>query len=128
MPNPLGIGGFKKGTSGNPGGPKKGDLPPIDVKKLARAHTREALAALVEITNDRKQKAGDRILAANSLLDRGFGRPHQSIDIEATLNKRLTELSLEEARRLDQMSTAAAPPMLIDATAEPVEEAPGDGN
>jgi hypothetical protein len=121
--NPTGKGGFRPGVSGNPTGRKRGDLPPIDIKRLARAHTREAVAALVEITNDRKAKNSDRIVAANSLLDRGFGRPHTSIDVEMTLQKRINEMSLDELAAVEQLMTAA-PPMLLEGTVEPVEDAP----
>jgi hypothetical protein len=37
----------------------------------------------------------DRVAAANAILDRGFGRPTQQIDM-MMLTKRLNELSLDE--------------------------------
>jgi len=47
---------------------------------LARAHTPEALAALVVIMNDPEAPAAARISAATAVLDRGHGRPRQALD------------------------------------------------
>ena len=60
---------WKKGQSGNPGGRAKG------VEALARAHTAEAIAALVKGLEDPKHYA----FCAEALLNRGWGRPKQMI-------------------------------------------------
>jgi hypothetical protein len=44
------------------------------VKELARAHTTEAIQALVEALKDPRSK----VPAAMALLDRGYGRPEQT--------------------------------------------------
>ena len=120
MSNPTGNGGFRPGISGNPGGKRPGNHN-RDVKWLARRHTKECVAALVEIGLDPKVRPGDRIIALNSILDRGFGKPHTSIDLDVVLSKRLAELSLDEARALEKMLAEAAPALLIDATSEAIE-------
>jgi Family of unknown function (DUF5681) len=64
---------FSPGKSGNPGGRPKGIA---EVRELARKHTKDAITTLAELMN----KAGSeqaRIMAANSLLDRGWGKPTQ---------------------------------------------------
>jgi hypothetical protein len=61
---------FKPGQSGNPGGRSKAQ---IDVRNLAREHTKEAIDTLVLVM--RNGKPGEAALAANSLLDRGWGKP-----------------------------------------------------
>lgn len=63
---------FKPGQSGNPGGKPKG----IDVAALARQHTAEAIAALVEALKVPKE----RVQAAQVLLNRGWGMPLQQIE------------------------------------------------
>ena len=67
---------FKKGQSGNPGGRPK---VVAEVKELARAHTGEAIETLVSIMTNPKSAPAARVSAANSLLDRGYGKPPQHI-------------------------------------------------
>ena len=67
---------FKKGQSGNPGGRPKAIA---EVRDLARAQTEESLKALVTIRDSAKAAPAARVAAANSLLDRGWGRPAQTI-------------------------------------------------
>ncbi len=70
---------WQKGQSGNPGGRKKGFG---DLRELARTHTNDAVATLVTIMNDRTAPHGARVSAAESLLDRGWGRPVVQITAE----------------------------------------------
>lgn len=69
--------GWKKGQSGNPGGRRKQDY---RIKDLAQQYTDEALATLRSIM---KKSVDDRarVAAANAILDRGYGKPAQSVDI-----------------------------------------------
>ena len=64
---------FKKGSSGNPGG-RPHSL--ATMQELARSHTGDAIAALVAALKDDKS----RVSAAQVLLDRGWGRPQQTIE------------------------------------------------
>ncbi len=69
---------FEKGKSGNPGGrPKHAH----DIQALARQYTAEAIAALYEALADSKTK----VQAACALLDRGYGKPLQTVQSETTV-------------------------------------------
>jgi hypothetical protein len=67
---------FPKGVSGNPGG-----RPRVlaDVQELAREKSPEAINTLVAIMDNEKAPPAARVAAANSLLDRGYGKPTQPI-------------------------------------------------
>ena len=68
---------FEKGKSGNPGG-----RPKVvgEVQALAREYSEEAISALRDIIRDKKAPPAARCVAANSILDRGYGRPSQTIN------------------------------------------------
>jgi hypothetical protein len=51
-----------------------------DIRKLAQQYTAEALDTLVSIIRDRESGASARTSAASILLDRGWGKPTQSVD------------------------------------------------
>jgi hypothetical protein len=65
---------FVKGQSGNPGGRPKEDA---DLKALAREHSAEAIKRLAEWMRSDNPKAS--VSACNALLDRGFGKPTNTI-------------------------------------------------
>jgi hypothetical protein len=67
---------FAKGQSGNPGG-RVGV--PADVRELARAHTVSALETLASVMLSDEAPSAARVAAANAILDRGYGKPAQSV-------------------------------------------------
>lgn len=69
--------GWKKGQSGNPGGRRKQDY---RLKDLAQEYTEEALRTLAHIMRKSEDDKA-RVIAADKLLDRGYGKPAQSVDI-----------------------------------------------
>jgi|SRR5215469_5984651 len=68
---------FKPGQSGNPGGRPKG--PVADIAALAREYGADAILTLVGCLHDPRHK----VAAAQALLDRGYGRPQQTITGDA---------------------------------------------
>jgi hypothetical protein len=50
-----------------------------DIRSLARGHTEGALATLASIMHSAEAPPAARVAAANSLLDRGWGKPTQIV-------------------------------------------------
>lgn len=67
---------FVKGKSGNPSGRSKADL---SIRDAARIHGAAAIAKLVELLGCDDRRTA--LAAAQALLDRGFGKPSQSIEL-----------------------------------------------
>ena len=66
---------FQPGKSGNPGGrPRRSQ----EVRELAQEHTTAAIKKLVEIM-EKGESEQAQLMAANSLLDRGWGKPTQPL-------------------------------------------------
>lgn len=68
---------WTKGQSGNPGGRPKADG---RIRDVAQQHTELALNTLAKIAEHGKSEAA-RVTASIALLDRGWGKPHQTADI-----------------------------------------------
>ena len=66
-----------KGQSGNPGGRPKALG---DIREIARQHTDAAIKVLINVMGDAEAAASARVGAATALLDRGWGRPAQTIN------------------------------------------------
>ena len=81
MPRRANSTSFRPGQSGNPNG-----RPRIlaDVQQAARAHSADAIKTLSDIMNNPKAPAAARISAACALLDRGYGKPLQTVDANNT--------------------------------------------
>ena len=52
---------------------------PTDIRSLARGHTEKAINVLAGIMNEPEAPHAARVAAANSLLDRGWGKAPQAI-------------------------------------------------
>lgn len=97
------------GMSGNPRGRPKRDY---DVAKLARSHTREAISTLVSIMADHAAPHSARVSAAQTLLDRGWGKAPQALDLNRTIS--IAEAFEEFVRQIRRNSDVIA----IDAEAD----------
>lgn len=67
--------GFVKGKSGNPGGRPK-DLG--EITELARGHGKKCIEVLAALLDHKDAKI--RAIAADKLLERGFGKPPQAVE------------------------------------------------
>ena len=109
---------WQKGQSGNPGGRPKviGDL-----QEQARQWAPEALEALREIAASRDAPPSARVSAAVALLDRGYGKPAQSIDAKVSNEPSMAQLHLQALKELaerakEQKAAREAQENMIDVT------------
>jgi hypothetical protein len=107
--------GWTPGQSGNPRGRPRADY---DIARMCREHAPAAVAALVRGLSDPRNYTH----AAEVLLNRGFGRPAQSLSIET--RHTATQLHLVAAQGtsvlLQELGLAPTPePSVIDMTAPP---------
>ncbi len=107
---------FKAGVSGNPEGrPKKADTIEAkkiiaDVRTLAREIAPEALETLKSVMLDTKAPPAARIGAATAILDRGYGKPGQAVNISGAVETYdLEKLSDEDLETLVRILTPVAP-------------------
>jgi phage gp46-like protein len=84
MAHGVKTGGRKAGT------PNKATA---DIKAAAQAYTEDALATLAQIMKAGESEAA-RVAAANSILDRGFGKPRQSVDLDAQVKADFSTIEL----------------------------------
>lgn len=97
--------------------------------QLAREHTEAAIQTLAEIMYDGDAKTADRIKAADSILDRGHGKPIQAtiaIPMEKATRDALydmtdDELMAEAKRRMAERQPAIEhqPMQPVDISVEP---------
>jgi hypothetical protein len=92
---------FRPGQSGNPGGRPKGER---SVREIAQQHTAESMETLVHVM--RTGKNSERVQAATALLDRGWGKPTQSVEMSGS-NATLVDLlvSLNNSHAADTATT-----------------------
>jgi Family of unknown function (DUF5681) len=96
---------FQKGQSGNPGGRRPGQVRAIqNLAAEARKHGPLALRTIADICR-KSESQGMRLAAANSLLDRGYGKPAQSVELAGELTmthqtELFADLGIAEQRML----------------------------
>ena len=95
MTNPTGKGGFQRGRSGNPGGRPK---LPADIREAFKAKVPQALEVLTRCL----QSDDDRIamMAAQAILDRGYGRPSAERSRSASIPPRAASPAGKESNSL----------------------------
>jgi hypothetical protein len=86
---------------------------------LARGHTEDAISTLAEVMNDPFAENKDRVKAADSLLDRGHGKPSQAI-IAIPASKRQQALLAAMSNEELMLAVRGAPLPRLSAP-EPIE-------
>ena len=84
----LGVNRGNAGKGRPKGVPNKATA---DVKAAAKKYTTDALETLASIMAKSESDAA-RVAAANALLDRGYGKPKQSVDVDADVKAAVTEI------------------------------------
>ena len=67
---------------------------PIDIRSLARTHSKAAITTLASIMYEPKCKASDRINAAEALLNRGYGKATQPVGLADDARMQISEIKL----------------------------------
>ena len=70
---------------GNSGGGRK--ALPEDIREKLQGAGPEAVDTLLAVMRDKKARAADRIRAAEIVLNHGFGKPRQAIELENSINE-----------------------------------------
>ena len=99
-----------KGVSGNPGGRPKLE---VSIRELAQRNSMEALETLVQVM--RTGKPGERLVAANAILDRAYGRPTQSVEMSGDRTT-LVDLLVSINKSHPVSDAATGSPSITDAT------------
>ncbi len=103
------------GQSGNPSGRPK---VVITIRDLARKHGNTAINTLVAICKDKKQPSAARVAAANSLLDRGYGRAPQHIDDDHQDKSAVADPTAHRILEELRAEIAAGPEALLNGKSE----------
>tara|TARA_R110000868_G_scaffold199448_2_gene446089 strand:+ start:479 stop:802 length:324 start_codon:yes stop_codon:yes gene_type:complete len=74
---------FKPGQSGNPAGRPKKTPEELDLIAACKAKTPSALAVMVDIMENGEKEA-TRLQAAQSIIERAYGKPVQPQDVSLT--------------------------------------------
>jgi hypothetical protein len=105
---------FQKGKSGNPNGrPKK--QPVDEITDKAREYAQKALFTYVDVMSDEEAPHSARVTAATEILNRGFGKAKQEMDVSHNLT-----ISDAFERLISRINGDPGP--VLDAEAEDIQQ------
>ncbi len=105
-----------------------GSHPNTHVKVFARPYTEEAVTILVEIMRDTEAPVQARVSAATQVLDRAWGKPKETLELEAPaegLRKVLNDISSEDLT--DLVRALRNPPIDVTPTKATIVDAKKPG-
>jgi hypothetical protein len=91
----MARGGRREGAGRKPGSLNKATA---DIREAAQEYTGEALQVLAEVMRSTEHPAAARVSAASAILDRGHGRPKQSVDVDANVRAAIQKIELVGVR------------------------------
>jgi len=109
---------WHRGPSENPAGTGLKLKVPPEIRELAQGYAEESIRTLGRLMADPDQPAQIQLHAASLLLDRGFGRPKEYIEIEEKMD--LVTLLAEIADRRRAVNGHDAP-IALEAAKAPAE-------
>src|SRR5262249_4495268 len=106
------------GVSGNPGGRSRELAQQQGAARLkAVGHSVEAIAYLLKVMRSEAEDTPHRLKAAVELLNRGLGLPQTQIDVDVIVRRKISEMSLDELRQLEERlggALTSAAPLLLE--------------
>src|SRR5215475_2779344 len=79
---------------------------PTEIRTLARSYTKAAIKTLVGIMRQPKAPPAARVMAANSLLDRGWGKAAQLVAVDGEIRQLVeVKLNVVTPNNLEQTTT-----------------------
>src|SRR6516165_7938159 len=94
----------------------------VDIRSYARKFTVEALETLAHVMRQPKAPPAARVMAANALLDRGWGKAAQLVAVDGEI-RQLVEVKLNVVHA----SQALPGPGVPDAKSNDINSLPEDG-
>lgn len=82
-----------KGQSGNPSGRPKRSL---EIQRLFQERSEEAADYFIQVMRDENEKTENRMKAGQIMLERGFGKPGQSVIEEDIADKPPSQMTTQE--------------------------------
>jgi hypothetical protein len=77
-------------------GRPRDDCGPYNLKALCKIETLECIRTLKEVRDDKGAPPAARVKASEAILDRGWGKPTQTVEMEVTDNRAPGELTRDE--------------------------------
>lgn len=80
-------GGARPGAGRKPGAVSQAKR---EIAEMAKDHAASALKVLVDVANNGKAPPAARVSAATAILDRGYGKPRQSVEMDGAFTGSFT--------------------------------------
>lgn len=80
-------GGARPGAGRKPGQVSQAKR---EIAEMAKDHAAKALKVLVDVANSAKAPPAARVSAATAILDRGYGKPRQAVELDGTFTGSFT--------------------------------------